>query len=116
MICKYHNIDCDNANENGYCKITVCNSPDLLRNLVPLNADPDWSKIHYNNPWHTGKPTEEGWYVCFLKIYLPKRMNPNEIEDYRLFYFDEEGYATNNILGEPHEIIAYQKIEPYKGE
>lgn len=55
--------DCDNANENGYCNVSACNNPNLLRNLVPSNAEPDWSKIHYNNPWHTGTPTEEGWYL-----------------------------------------------------
>ena len=30
--------------------------------MVPFPEDISFSEVR--NPWHTGTPTEEGWYVC----------------------------------------------------
>ena len=51
--------------------------------------------------WHTGTPTEEGWYLCQTKAY------------WIVLFFD-------SILGwvekkEAPYIEAWQKIEPYRG-
>ena len=72
MICRYHNIDCDNANENGYCKTSACVNPKFVVNIYPKDMENyvgDKSKaFHFEeieeSRWHTGTPTEKGWYLC----------------------------------------------------
>ena len=62
------------------------------------------------NPWHTGTPTEDGYYLCHIQFYS---------EDYES---DEEGYDItyefkNGSWEEDDEnvrIIAWQKIDHYK--
>ena len=55
------------------------------------------------NPWHTGTPKEEGWYLVALSVYNEQRYTV--------------GYYPNDVLFFPkneHMILAWQKIEPYK--
>ena len=62
------------------------------------------------DPWHTGTPTEDGYYLCHIQFYS---------EDYES---DEEGYDItyefkNGSWEEDDEnvrIIAWQKIDHYK--
>lgn len=49
------------------------------------------------SPWHTGTPTEEGWYVCKMK----------GTDLYETQYFT--GVNWNEEI-----IEAWQKIEPYE--
>lgn len=37
MICRYHGIDCYNANENGYCKVSACNNANFVGNIHPID-------------------------------------------------------------------------------
>lgn len=39
MICRYHNIDCDNANENGYCKTSACVNPKFVVTIYPTDME-----------------------------------------------------------------------------
>ena len=64
----------------------------------------------YEFGWHTGTPTEDGYYLCHIQFYS---------EDYES---DEEGYDItyefkNGSWEEDDEnvrIIAWQKIDHYK--
>lgn len=58
--------------------------------------------------WHTGKPTEEGYYLCHFT------------DGYRTFdacfpytkgAWDISGYGLNPYT---FEVVAWQKIEPYE--
>ena len=53
--------------------------------------------------WHTGKPTEGGWYLLAVKHGEKIHYNAN-----RLYSGGEWFYSK---LG---EVLAYQKIEPYE--
>ena len=58
------------------------------------------------NPWHTGEPTEKGWYLCAYDsdFYLTNYwVGCGWLRQYR-----EEGIDCRQGL------IAWQKIEPYK--
>lgn len=50
--------------------------------------------------WHTGMPTEEGWYRCFTE----SPAYPYQ----HIFFKDYEWHARVGI-------VAWQKVEPYKG-
>ena len=69
-----------------------------------------------DNSWHTGTPTEEGWYlIAYLhkdrityravKYYLEKGLG--------MKFLESEGGIPYIDIWKP---VAYQKIEPYKGE
>lgn len=65
-----------------------------------------------DNPWHTGTPTEEGWYLIQTKRvdvdtgrYIFKVGNLSDV-----LWFQSEGYKELSCYG----IVAWQKIEPYK--
>lgn len=85
----------------------------MSEGLVPINAKPDWSKVNYNNPWHTGTPTEDGEYVCTVKIYLRHESDVAPFSYDKLLYF-KDGSITNCLIGEKFEIVRWRKIEPYK--
>ena len=63
--------------------------------------------------WHTGTPTEDGEYVCTIKIYPYEKTNKQPFLQDNLFFI-KDGEITNCIIGEKFEIIRWQKIEPYK--
>jgi len=64
------------------------------------------------SPWHTGVPTEEGFYVVTCKGWKIPFYNLITVDGGELSYIDEHGDCQEFL----NEIIAYQKIEPYKGE
>lgn len=55
------------------------------------------------NPWHTGTPTEDGWYLQCIK-------SKNKIS-YDTDYYENGDWKYPCVL---REILAWQKIEPYK--
>ena len=57
------------------------------------------------NPWHTGTPTEKGWYLVRENL---------EIKSYEEVYWNGENwdYYGNPIDGK--SILKWQKIEPYE--
>ena len=70
------------------------------------------------NPWHTGTPTEDGQYlVAYECVYDCK--NKGKIEYFTAKnithedgYREYRGRPSDNVW----EPVAWQKIEPYKGE
>jgi len=68
-----------------------------------------WNK---RSNWHTGTPTEEGWYLVAY--------NPWGYEDcpygYDVMRFKERTWhTTNDTIIDPY-LVAWQKITPYEGE
>lgn len=60
------------------------------------------------SPWHTEKPTEEGYYVLIF---------PNELgfPDYCVGYWNGEKFLIRDAWeGDEVKLIAWAKIEPYK--
>ena len=57
------------------------------------------------NNWHTGTPTEEGWYL--------QRIKSKNMISYDTDYYENGDWKYSCAL---REIIAWQKIEPYKEE
>lgn len=66
--------------------------------------------------WQVGKPTEDGEYVCTVKIY-PCSENSEFVQhpffQDNLLYI-KDGEITNCCIGEKFEIIRWYKIEPYR--
>ena len=61
-------------------------------------------KKQVDNPWKTGTPTEDGDYLFAIRdSYWGVRYSADKIKDGEFYY--------GNVHG---QIIAYQKIEPYK--
>lgn len=88
-----HYVSCTNED----CLIESCASVEDTEE----QAIKAWNKRP--NPWHTGIPTEEGWYLIAYK------------------YLDGIRYTTDLLIDgrwtfhPPNEnVIALQKIEPYK--
>lgn len=52
-----------------------------------------------HSPWHTGTPTEEGWYLCAYG------------DNFYCANYWQGGTWKNQWAG---TLLAYQKIEPYK--
>ena len=68
--------------------------------MVPFPEDINFSEV--KNPWHTGTPTEEGWYLMKVKL------------DDEIIY--DTNYLTPCVYGMDwryahEEIIEWQKIE-----
>ena len=58
------------------------------------------------SPWHTGTPTEDGWYLIQTRItFAVAHMDKTGIR------YDENGYWLEIY---PTDIVAWQKIEPYR--
>lgn len=80
----------------------MCN--DIIRKLRELDE---------KTKWHTGVPTEEGYYLIHLKKYYYK-----DTFGYIVAKWERSGWRTINIgsyWNLDEEIDAWQKIEPYKG-
>lgn len=59
------------------------------------------------NPWHTGTPTEEGWYL----LHLRRKDKP-----YCVAYMDGHHWLSiNDFFILVDDVLAWQKIEPYRG-
>ena len=67
-------------------------------------------KIVEANPWHTGTPTEEGYYLCHIQFYSEDY--ESDEEGYDIPYWFKNGSWEGN--DENVRIIAWQKIEPYE--
>lgn len=92
-LCMSNNTICDYANNNGYCCVSACLKMELFGNTIQEEKS--------QSKWHTGTPTEEGWYLCKSEhmvgydvgYYVNGRFN-------RLHCFNQE------------DITVWQKIEP----
>jgi len=58
------------------------------------------------NPWHTGTPTEEGWYLVWMG-----KINGNINERPAVMLFENGDWASRLVA---NTYVAWQKIEPYK--
>lgn len=65
------------------------------------------------SPWHTGKPTEEGWYLAQVTYgyYFILEINTSG-----KFMVDVFGKRTELTKEDIECVVAYQKIKPYKKE
>lgn len=76
---------------------------------VYSQQDVDELKVKYG--WHTGTPTEEGDYICAF------RMCDGSIE-YGWCNWNNGAWdilCDNDPLNGTCELVAWQKIEPYRG-
>lgn len=68
--------------------------------MVPFPKDITFSEV--SNPWHTGTPTEEGWYLLHTKETIP----------YRVAYMrDNHWLSISDSYIRTDIVIAWQKIE-----
>jgi len=126
MYCRMNRVECSYANTNGYCDSSACHNMNVVGNILPkerpenISNSSIWVKPQSN--WHTGTPKETGEYLVCIR-----------------YDFGKEGYTTANYVEpfNPHtgwynlkppseedghewckkngiEVIAWQKIEPYK--
>ena len=58
-----------------------------------------------HNPWHTGTPTEKGWYLLACNI-----GNSSE------FFYAVDYWSIETKQWTINRVVAWQKIEPYKGK
>ena len=85
---------------NGYK-----NKSETIRKVV----DKDYRKeTHTANKgiWHTGKPKEEGVYLCAVKHYT------RDLKAYFIYHTLD----YNKEYGFPMDVKAWQRIEPYEEE
>jgi len=62
------------------------------------------------DPWHTGVPTEDGYYLCHFQFYSEDY--ESDEEGYDIPYWFKNGSWEGN--DENVRIIAWQKIEPFE--
>lgn len=120
MYCRMNRVECRYADMNGYCDSTACHNMNVVGNIIPKERPENigdssiWVKPHGN--WHTGTPTEEGWYlVAYECVYDCK--NKGKIEYFTLnIITDEDGYKDyrGRASDDVWKAVAWQKIEPYK--
>ena len=103
MRCLMNGVECEYATVNGFCCLSACNNINLLGNVVPkeqpqsLNVRPQKASSN----WHTGTPTEEGWYlIAFL--------GSNKRIEYA------SAVWCYNEWDAHCRVIAWQKITPYE--
>lgn len=89
------------------CGVEVCVYVDMTKTIKwnKQKVIERWNKR--SNPWQTGTPTEEGWYLCAYDtdIYLANYwVGCGWLKQYRA-----EGIDCRQGL------LAWQKIEPYEG-
>ena len=72
--------------------------------MVPYPEDITFSEA---NPWHTGTPTEEGWYLVAFNYEFEEGVR------YTTDYFKDGKWAFP-MVRDISKIVAWQKIEPYK--
>ena len=65
------------------------------------------------NPWHTGTPTEEGWY---LVAYKKRDCDGSFFLEYgtRVWIEIVEGEGQWNECEEEHPVLAWQRIDEYR--
>ena len=121
MFCRMTAINCPYANENGFCGSTVClkvrNTKERSENIRNSSI---WVKPQSN--WHTGTPTEieedEIWqwnyalvlhteYDCIGNYLAGLLFRPN---------FEKGFFENGNIKIPFSEVVAWQRLEPFKEE
>ena len=112
MICRMNLIHCEFANGDGYCVLSACGNPNIVGNTIKHEEQKAYSQQYVDElkakyGWHTGTPTEDGWYLCAYDtdIYLANYwVGSGWLKQYRA-----EGIDCRQGL------LAWQKIEPYRG-
>lgn len=104
MYCRMNRVECRYADMNGYCVSTACHNMNLVGNIIPKERPENISNssiwVKPQGDWHTGTPTEEGWYLLECNI------GNSDGTYYATDYWNNEvGYWTVN------RVIRWQKIE-----
>ena len=75
MYCRMNRVECRYADMNGYCDSTACHNMNLLANCHNLEDDTlPTQENKTQSDWHTGTPTEEGWYLIEAKDWEKQRV------------------------------------------
>lgn len=88
----------ENRNE---AKIGIGDSEDEKKVTEAWNKRP--------NPWHTGTPTEEGWYLIAFTYEFEEGVR------YTTDYFKDGKWAFP-MVRDVSKLRAWQKVDEYKGE
>lgn len=92
-----------------YVSCTRCNASTPL--MYKKGESIEWWNRR-PSPWHTGTPTEEGYYLVHLKKYYYK-----DTCGYMVAKWERNWWRTINVgsyWNLEEEIDAWQKIDPYK--
>lgn len=115
-FCFTNKTICEDATSNGYCSLTACRNIRLCRNTImsegiyPVEEiKANWSKKP--SDWHTGTPTEEGYYLI---AFHPWGRKENGICYSCLEWKDNHWFDPVYVCDTEPYLIAWQKIEPYK--
>ena len=85
----------------GCTQTPVSNKEDAIEN---------WNKCA--NPWHTGKPTEEGrFYAVICKGWERPYNRLAFVKDGKIYCLDDAGDCEDF----PHEIVKYREVWQFKG-
>ena len=83
-----------------------------------MERDDGWSEIESilyeiltelddeDNNWHTGTPTEDGWYLCWVSF--TKEIAP------MVYKWKNDKFMLTDTWESDDDILMWQKIEPYK--
>ena len=108
MLCRMTGIICPYTNENGYCDSTACHNMNVVGNIIPkehpenISNSSIWVKPQSN--WHTGTPTEDGWYLVAFNY------EDEEGVRYTTDYFKDGKWAFP-MVRDISKVVAWQKIE-----
>lgn len=95
--------------DDRLCSYVICSNDNCNANTGRYDTE-DEAITKWNtrpNPWHTGTPTENGYYLCHFK-------SGDSFHDICLEYKDAWDLGEYNINPYTFEVIAWQMIEPYK--
>ena len=87
----------------------TCKNNHCLEGLYSRGNTKEEAIEAWNNrpsPWHTGIPTEEGWYLLYTSI-------PNAPYHLAFYQFDH-WFSDDEYCIIREDVIAWQKIELYK--
>ena len=97
----FHSSDCEEDEEYSiYCGKCYCSTEKVCTYGEAVNL---WNNRPSN--WHTGTPTEEGWYLV--------TSGGNNSASYDIGKWDGESFCYMEYLNSA-DVVAWQKIEPYK--
>lgn len=78
-----------------------------IEEVTELTKDINWliAKVFDYSPWHTGTPTEEGWYLTKVKV---RDCDGSYFFMYEAVWFDDEEWVNRR---HQQPVFAWQKIE-----
>ena len=100
---------CEEARAMGKKHLRINKIENLADQAVQEDLSEERNK---RSNWHTGTPTEEGYYLCHIQFYSEDYESDEEGYDFP-YWFKNGSWEGNN---ENVRIIAWQNTTPYQGE